>query len=207
MTIRSIKYSYISLAAVLLLLAMLLEATAAFAQTYDGLQSEVFRLHILANSDSEVDQSLKRAVRDDIVPLAKELFSTLEVEQQGDETYAEAFANAAEEYLPMLTEQAQRSVYAHGGTDAVAVSVAFTHFPIKQYEDITMPAGDYWALRIVIGKGEGHNWWCVLYPPLCISPFTAEDAFDSSEWTLLTHPEQYRFRLAILEWLKSLKKE
>jgi stage II sporulation protein R len=184
---------------------LLLGGIACCAVPYENLRANLFRLHILANSNDPADQSLKLAVRDDLLPLCKELLGS--VEQIEGLTLAESAAKQAEQSLGLLQQAAQQAVYAHGSTQTAAVMISYDPFPQKQYDEITVPAGDYWCLRIVLGSGKGQNWWCVLYPPLCITPATAEESFDAAELQLLNHPEQYRFRLAILEWLRARRKK
>lgn len=197
---------YIGFTAAVLLFFALLYALWQCAAPYDNLRENVFRLHILANSDDIGDQNLKLAVRDDILPLAKQLFGKMDVTQYDGNTYAEQTANAVRDSLGILSAAAQQAVYAHGSTQTAAVAIGYEPFPEKRYEDIVMPAGNYWCLRVILGAGKGQNWWCVLYPPLCISPASAKEQFDAAELDLLHQPEQYRFRLAILEWMDALKR-
>lgn len=184
------------------LICILLYLTYQCSVPYENLRENVFRLHILANSDDMGDQQLKLLVRDDILPLAKKLFDGMHVMAYDGETYAEKTANAAKSRIGALQTAAQQSVYAHGSTQTAAVSVGYEAFPEKQYADLTMPAGDYWCLRIVLGSGKGHNWWCVLYPPLCLTPAAAKDCFEESELAILQQPDRYRFRLAVVEWFQ-----
>ena len=128
------------------------------------LADKVVRLHILANSDSEEDQALKLQVRDAVLDRAEEL-----LQDSGDRQEAEKRLRAA---LPELTELARETVAAHGYGYDVTAELTDTAFPTKEYGDFTLPAGEYLALRIVIGAGEGHNWWCVVFPPLCAQTTT-----------------------------------
>lgn len=208
MEIRKNKIRYtVNLIAAVSTVLVLLYALYACAKPYEALKDTVFRLHIIATSDSTEDQNLKLAVRDDLLPLAKSLFDQTDIEQYPGETYAEKTASAAKSMIGILSEAAQQSVYANGSTQTAKVCVGYESFPQKQYEDITMPAGDYWCLRVILGDGNGKNWWCVLYPPLCISPATAEDYFEGSELELLNQPDKYRFRLAILDWFEKWNKK
>lgn len=128
------------------------------------LADKVVRLHILANSDSEEDQALKLQVRDAILDRAEEI-----LRNSGDRQEAEMRLREA---LPELTELAAETVAANGYDYDVMAELTDTAFPTKEYEDFTLPAGEYLALRIVIGTGEGHNWWCVVFPPLCAQTTT-----------------------------------
>ncbi len=196
---------YFGVIGALLLATALLYFTWECAKPYADLKDQVFRLHILANSDGVEDQQLKLAVRDDILPAAKEMFTQIDLQAFPGETTAMKTAAAARTMIAQLSDAAQQSVYAHGSTQTAAVMVAYEKFPVKQYADLTMPAGYYWCLKIVLGSGQGKNWWCVLYPPLCISPASAKESFDEAQLELLNQPEKYQFRLAILDWFERWK--
>lgn len=125
------------------------------------LSGEVFRFHVLANSDSESDQALKMEVKEAILSYMKE---SLPESENVSETKAWALS-----HLPEICEQAV-SVIADAGCEYnVKAEVVRDYFPEKTYGDVTFPEGEYEALRVEIGEGEGHNWWCVLYPNLCFT--------------------------------------
>ena len=128
-------------------------------ETQKGLADEVFRFHVLANSNSEADQSLKLQVRDSIIAYMKE-----EIPESKD---AEETKRWAREHLEELECIAEEIIYNEGFFYEAKAEVEKVSFPGKSYGDIIFPAGEYEALRIVIGEGNGENWWCVLYPNLC----------------------------------------
>jgi len=119
----------------------------------------VFRFHVIANSDSEEDQELKMKVKEAVVAYMRETLSGAE-----NAAEAKAWAIRHKEELVRVSEEVLR---AEGCSDKVTAEVVRCEFPDKTYGDITFPAGWYDALRIKIGKAQGHNWWCVLYPNLC----------------------------------------
>ena len=131
-----------------------------FTAVCESIPDEVLRLHILANSDSEADQALKLRVRDRLLEESASLMD-------GASTREEALA-AVETILPALREAAQDEVYRAGYSYPVTAELTEMYFPTREYEDVTLPAGRYEALRVTIGEGEGHNWWCVLFPALCL---------------------------------------
>lgn len=136
-----------------------------------ALADKVIRLHVIANSDSETDQALKLEVRDRILEEAAEVFS-------GSGTVAEAAA-AIQAALPRLEEAGREVVRETGYGYAVSVSLEDNvWFPTKEYTDFALPQGSYTALRVVIGEGKGRNWWCVVFPPLCLGSVaeTTEEA-------------------------------
>ena len=175
----------------------------------DGLRGRVLRLHILANSDSEEDQHLKLLVRDEL--LRRGYFSGA-----SDLSEAEAIA---QERLGDIEDTAEDVLRENGCTDCVTAELETTDFTDRVYGDITMPSGEYKALRIKIGKAEGHNWWCVMYPPLCIpaacgsedeeadvaeDESAEEEYFDDEELDILKKPKKYKVRFAIWDKIKSL---
>lgn len=145
---------------VLMVAAALVFMSGALAlQTQDQLADKVVRLHVLANSDSEEDQALKLRVRDRVLERATEL-----LEQSADRQEAEALLRGN---LLELENLAAEEIAAAGYDYPVTAELTDTTFPTREYDGFTLPAGEYLALRIVIGEGAGQNWWCVVFPPLC----------------------------------------
>ena len=142
-----------------------------------ALAGRVVRLHVIANSDSAEDQALKLAVRDGVLSQAEALYPP-------DATLDQARAALAG-HLDELAAAGQAVVDAHGGTDRVTAQLTRCWFPTKTYDGFALPAGEYEALRVVIGDGRGQNWWCVAYPPLCLGAAseTIEDAAQAGQFT------------------------
>lgn len=129
------------------------------------LKDNLVRLHVVADSDDEAAQALKLKVRDSVAEYTETLLSDV---------------NSAEESLVILQNNidnieaiAMKTVAEEGYTDSVSATVGEFDFPVKSYGDITLPTGNYNALKVVIGSGSGKNWWCVLFPPLCFVDTTA----------------------------------
>lgn len=170
----------------------------------DQLRESVLRLHILANSDSDEDQRLKLCVRDALIENSDEIFGNFDSLEK-----AEA---AAEEKLPEIIDIAEKALRSQGCFSEVKADVTDMHFDDRVYGDITMPAGDYKAIRIEIGEAKGHNWWCVMYPPLCIpaasevenNKNTEETFFDEEELDIMYHPKKYRVRFALWDKIKGI---
>ena len=179
-------------ASVLLLVSIDLVLPAGESEIYDS----VIRLHVLAQSDSENDQQIKLAVRDAIVAECRDLFTDTD-------TTDEALTQIQDAAMQM--EQIANRVLAEQGVAYTATAVFGTEaYPTREYDGVTFPAGEYLSLRILLGDGEGQNWWCCLFPPLCMSASTAEDSLesvgiDTSSGKVFTQ-RKYRFRLKILEW-------
>lgn len=168
----------------------------------DQLRESVLRLHILADSDSEEDQRLKLCVRDALLERSGELF--------GEADDLESAEEAALEALPEIVDIAEDTLRAQGCDSTVRAYLADMEFDERVYGNITMPAGKYRALRIEIGEAKGHNWWCVMYPPLCI-PAAEEvesrnekEYFDEKELDIVYRPKKYRIKFAIWDKFKKL---
>jgi stage II sporulation protein R len=143
---------------------LMLASFASFAERCENVQGEVLRLHILPNSDSADDQSLKYLLRDFIIGDAKTHFA-------GAADLNQALQKAAGS-LDKMEKNAKNFIKAQGYGYDVKISIENMFFTTRTYENITMPAGNYDALRVVIGAGEGDNWWCVIFPPLCLPACT-----------------------------------
>lgn len=188
---------------VLALFVACLICTALWAEaTQVRLASQVIRLHVLANSDSEEDQALKLEVRDRVLETTSALLA--------GETEPQAAAVLLNQHLDDIAQTAAQEISAQGHDDRVEVRLEQTWFPTRQYQGISLPAGNYLALRVLIGEAEGHNWWCVVFPNLCL-PAVSERALEASTLTpgqisLLQEEEtSYVFRFKALELWQSLK--
>ena len=188
---------------VLALFVACLVCTALWAEaTQVRLASQVIRLHVLANSDSEEDQALKLEVRDRVLETTSALLA--------GETEPQAAAVLLNQHLDDIAQTAAQEISAQGHDDRVEVRLEQTWFPTRQYQGISLPAGNYLALRVLIGAAEGHNWWCVVFPNLCL-PAVSERALEASTLTpgqisLLQEEEtSYVFRFKTLELCQSLK--
>lgn len=159
-------------------------------------RSETLRLHIIANSDSDFDQALKLKVRDRILESTGELFAEV-----SGKTEAVAAAKFSSDDIKNIAE----AVIKEEGYDyPVQVEVTKMWFETRSYDGFTLPAGDYDAVRIIIGAGEGKNWWCVMYPALCIPG--AEKAIEQyGENAEFITGSGYELRFAVIEWIEQIK--
>lgn len=162
------------------------------------LRQELVRLHVVAASDSAEDQAMKLQLKDKIVESLKEDMASL--------NSAEEAKSYLQENLPKIEALANRFLQEAGSTDTVSVSLALEEFSTRVYDTFTLPAGLYDALRITIGEGEGKNWWCVVFPGLCLPATTEgfEDAascagFSDSLTAALEGEEDYEIRFWVLE--------
>lgn len=140
------------------------------------LEKSVFRLHVIANSDSEEDQNLKYIVRDKLI----EYMNTLTANSNSKEEVIQI----ANEHLNDFYSIATYTIKEQGFDYQVKINIGNFHFPTKTYGDISLPSGYYDALRIEIGEAKGQNWWCVMFPPLCFVDVSSGIVPDSSKETM-----------------------
>lgn len=170
---------------------------AQVGQQREGLTQSVLRLHIVADSDDPQDQAVKLAVRDALVSEYGQTLSQAESLEQAQEL--------AGRLLPQMLDTARQIVAAQGCTLPITGEVGELSFPAVSYEGYTLPAGEYQAVRIQLGEGQGHNWFCVLYPAVCLDSSVAlEEGMSSQQKEMLTHPEDYEIRFALLDGLMAL---
>lgn len=179
-----------------LVLAVLAANFSSFAESCGRVREDTLRLHILANSDSDADQAEKLAVRDAVL----ERFGEVLAAARGREE-AEALVVR---YGAEIAACARETLDARGSDRAVRVSLSTAYFPVCEYDGFTLPAGEYDAVRIELGDADGHNWFCVLYPPLCLSAASEDglDGYDEGEQAAVRCP--YKIKFAALEWIESL---
>ena len=174
----------------------------------EKIYESVVRLHGLANSDSEEDQALKLKVRDAVLSYV----SPRVIDSASRE---EAIA-ILESELDEIKREAERVVMAEGYAYGVQISLTVEEYPTRNYESMSFPSGKYVSLRVMLGEAEGQNWWCVLFPPLCLSAATEkstnEEAFiavglNSDQYKIITETDEaaYYLRFKILEVIQDLK--
>lgn len=187
----------------LLLLFVSISAFSYVNAVSTSLSDSVFRLHVLANSDSVEDQSLKYKVRDKIIETMNELAKHCSSKEE--------VMNLANSNLSNLKDIAKKVIVENGYDYDVNVSIGNFNFPTKNYGDISLPAGFYDALRIEIGKAEGQNWWCVMFPPLCFvdistgivpeeSKILMQDELSKEEFQIISEQTpEIKFKFKLLE--------
>lgn len=169
----------------------------SFAKQCDSIRNKMLRMHVIANSDSEKDQELKLKVRDAVLLAGKEVFD-------GSITADEA----QEKIIPHISylEQVAKKVIIENGFDYdVNITVQKEFFDTRVYDNsVTLPAGYYTAVKVIIGEGEGKNWWCVMFPPMCLPTVSSkggtEDVLNSQENEIVTNSGKYKVRFKIVEW-------
>lgn len=183
------------------LITAIVFSVVGFGTDCEKIRNNVVRLHILAESDCEADQRVKLLVRDALLESGSELFSGI------------ADVSSAKEILAkekeMLIDVAENVLEENGFDYDAEMYLEREYFDTKEYESFTMPAGEYLALKVVLGKGEGHNWWCVMFPPLCLPAASAETDIDTvlgkdCAKLIQSNPE-YEMRFKIVEIYERIK--
>ena len=191
--------------AALLLASGLTLTTGVWAGASESaLADRVLRLHVVANSDSDSDQARKLLVRDAVLAQASQL-----LENADDRGHAEA---ALAPHLDELAQAGADALARTGRTDPVTVTLADQWFPTKEYDGFSLPAGQYRALRVTIGEGKGRNWWCVVFPPLCVASVSeqsvesaAEGVLSEDQVALITGQDGgYVLKFRLIEWWQEL---
>lgn len=180
------------------LIAVVFSITS-FAETCEEVRGDVLRLHVLANSDSEEDQQLKLKVRDALLRTGKNIFDGSLTRENAEERIKEE--------KEILIETAEKVIEENGFDYDVEITVTEEFFTTRTYENVTLPAGKYMAVRVLIGESSGKNWWCVMFPPLCI-PTAQPDInlfFTEDEIKLVESDPKYEPRFKIVEIYESLK--
>ena len=164
-------------AALMVGVAVSLLAGAVLEREHRELAERVIRLHVIANSDAPADQALKLQVRDRVLECAADMY-----EPEDD---MQSACQRLRGQLGTLQRAGEQVVREQGYDYPVQVTLGNVRFPTKQYEDFALPAGEYTALRVVIGKGAGENWWCVAFPPLCLGSVTetVDEAAQAGHFT------------------------
>ena len=194
----------------LLTLFIFVSAISYVSAVSNNIANSVFRLHVIANSDSKEDQNLKYIVRDKLIEymnnIAKDCSSKEEV------------ISIAKNNISNFENIARKTIEENGYNYNVTVEIGNFDFPTKSYGDITLPAGSYDSLRVKIGKAEGQNWWCVMFPPLCFVDVTSgvvpdeskqemKDSMPEEEYSLIskTDNSEINFKFKLIEFFENIK--
>ena len=182
-----------------LIFTMLLSFTS-FTAHCNEIENGVLRLHILANSDSDKDQALKLAVRDSILLSSDEIFDNAN-------NKTEALKNARMS-LPKIISTAESTIKENGYNYSVTATVEKCYFDTRIYENFTLPAGYYDAVQVKIGKAEGKNWWCVLFPEVCISASAnLDETLSDGSIKTVENAENYKVRFKVVELITKAREK
>ena len=208
--VKSSVFKRLIIVLLLLILFIFIPAISYVSAVSNNIANGVFRLHVIANSDSPEDQNLKYIVRDELIKymntLAKDCTSKQEV------------IEIAQNNISNFENIAKKTIQDNGFNYNVTVEIGNFDFPTKTYGDITLPAGTYDSLKIKIGKSEGQNWWCVMFPPLCFVDVTTgivpeeskkemKEAMPEEEYSLIsnTNNSEVNFKFKLIEFFENIK--
>ncbi len=178
----------------------LLLSLCGFTAACEDISERVLRLHVIAASDSAADQAIKLKVRDAVLAETAGLLDGI--------TERAAARQVLTQALPRIENAANRCLMQLGSADEASAELCTMYFTTRQYERVTLPAGEYEALRITIGAGAGRNWWCVVFPPMCLAgacETPLEEVLTDYETQVVTDPARYRVRLKVVEWYYALQ--
>ncbi|MBQ3006240.1 MAG: stage II sporulation protein R [Clostridia bacterium] len=172
-----------------------------FDNECEKIRDSVLRLHILANSDSPEDQQVKLMVRDALLASGTEIFSGKTNVSDAEEI----LSNEKEK----LVETANKVLKENGFDYIAEIGFAEEYFTTRTYENYTLPAGKYRAIKVVLGEGEGHNWWCVMFPPLCLPAAAGNTEIDlyltKESGQIIRSKPQYEIRFKLIEVIENIK--
>ena len=207
---KRLKIGRIFVILILLSLFILISAISYVDAVSNNIADSVFRLHVIANSNSKEDQELKLKVRD-------ELLSYMNIISK-DSTSKQEAMQIANEHKEEFTQIAEKVIKENGYNYTVNVQIGKADFPTKYYGDITLPAGTYDALKVQIGEAKGQNWWCVMFPPLCFVDVTTgivpeeskkemKEAMPEEEYSLIsnTNNSEVNFKFKLIEFFENIK--
>ena len=195
--IKNTYLSKISVVVSCVIILTCLVSMSRFNVSCQKIRGDVLRLHVIANSDSEEDQSLKLKVRDRILSETGDLFLT-------STSYEEA-VELTNKILPQIIDAAEDEIRANGFDYTVQAKLDYTDFDTRHYDGYTLPAGEYFALNVTIGEGQGRNWWCVMFPSICLSPsLDLDDKLSEDEIDVIKGYDNYKVKFKLVEWYEKL---
>lgn len=182
-----------------------IQGNNSYSYNYDDVKDALIRFHVLANSDSDKDQALKIKVKDKVIEY---LYPLLDKSKSIKETEKILLSNKEK-----IKEIAQQVISSQGYNYSVNLQLSRENFPVKSYGSIILPQGNYEAFRIIIGSGEGQNWWCVMFPPLCFIDVTKGKVEDNSckkrldkQIKISKHKQQTKLKFKSVEIFKEIFK-
>lgn len=191
----------IHLALILGLIFSILISMTGFEARCGEIRENVLRLHILANSDSAEDQQLKLKVRDRLLAEGSEIFESAKDERQALER--------VKTNLAKLQLAAEDEIKKNGYDYPVKVEIGQVDFSTREYENFTLPAGRYEAVRVLIGNAGGQNWWCVMFPPVCLPAADDQqelsDVLSENSVKIIENPQNYKIRFKTVEIYENIK--
>lgn len=208
--LQNFSFKRVFILLLLLTLFIFVSALSYVTAVSQDIKDSVFRLHVIANSDSNEDQNLKLKVRDSLLEYMDDLAKNC--------TSKEEVVQIAKDHQEEFKQISEKVIYDNGYSYPVSIKIGDSDFPTKTYGDISLPAGTYDALRVQIGEAKGKNWWCVMFPPLCfvdvstgVVPDTSKEEMkenlNDEEYDLIskTDDNEINFKFKLVEFFQNLR--
>lgn len=208
--LQNFSFKRVFILLLLLTLFIFVSALSYVTAVSQDIKDSVFRLHVIANSDSNEDQNLKLKVRDSLLEYMNDLAKNC--------TSKEEVVQIAKDHQEEFKQIAEKVISNNGYSYPVSIKIGDSDFPTKTYGDISLPAGTYDALKVQIGEAKGKNWWCVMFPPLCfvdvstgVVPDTSKEEMkenlNDEEYDLIskTDDNEINFKFKLVEFFQNLR--
>lgn len=208
--LQNFSFKRVFILLLLLTLFIFVSALSYVTAVSQDIKDSVFRLHVIANSDSNEDQNLKLKVRDSLLEYMNDLAKNC--------TSKEEVVQIAKDHQEEFKQIAEKVISDNGYSYPVSIKIGDSDFPTKTYGDISLPAGTYDALKVQIGEAKGKNWWCVMFPPLCfvdvstgVVPDTSKEEMkenlNDEEYDLIskTDDNEINFKFKLVEFFQNLR--
>ena len=190
----------VTVAVVAALIISICFAFAGFNNKCQDLRDNILRLHIIANSDDQNDQAIKLKVRDNLLNVSDGLYNNISSKQDA--------ITVTSENLKLLKSAAEETIKKEGANYPVDVTIGKAYFNTRKYENFTLPAGEYEAVKVLIGNAKGKNWWCVMFPSMCIpaaSEHSLDEAVNKNSAEIAQNATKYKISFKIVEIIEDIK--
>ena len=198
------KNSHLTIGIISGLIFLIIYNISAFAYQCNEIRSDTIRLHVIADSDSQIDQDVKLKVRDAVLNAGKSIFDGTVTKENAQEKITNE--------LEIIEQTANETLRKYNMNYTAKAELVTEYFDTRIYDNkVVLPAGKYLALKIVLGEGNGQNWWCVMFPTLCLPAAEKTDSeaiksvYSDNAENIVTNPKKYEYRFKIIELLEKMK--
>ena len=198
------KNSHLTIGIISGLIFLIIYNISAFAYQCNEIRSDTIRLHVIADSDSQIDQDVKLKVRDAVLNAGKSIFDGTVTKENAQEKITNE--------LEIIENTANETLRKYNMNYTAKAELVTEYFDTRIYDDkVILPAGKYLALKIVLGEGNGQNWWCVMFPTLCLPAAEKTDSeaiksvYSDNAENIVMNPKKYEYRFKIVELIEKMK--
>ena len=198
------KNSHLTIGIISGLIFLIIYNISAFAYQCNEIRSDTIRLHVIADSDSQIDQDVKLKVRDAVLNAGKSIFNGTVTKENAQEKITNE--------LEIIEQTANETLRKYNMNYTAKAELVTEYFDTRIYDNkVVLPAGKYLALKIVLGEGNGQNWWCVMFPTLCLPAAEKTDSeaiksvYSDNAENIVTNPKKYEYRFKIVELIEKMK--